>query len=65
MNENLVKLNRILSIDALRGFDMLLIIFADRFFNSLNQGAGTSFTASLAKQFNIILNGLDLHSMML
>ncbi len=52
MNENLVKPNRILSIDALRGFDMLLIIFADRFFISLNQGAGTSFTESLARQFD-------------
>lgn len=24
--------NRILSIDALRGFDMLMILFADRFY---------------------------------
>ncbi|WP_299157958.1 DUF5009 domain-containing protein [uncultured Eudoraea sp.] len=52
MNENLVKPNRILSIDVLRGFDMLLIIFADRFFINLNEGAGTSFTESLAKQFD-------------
>lgn len=43
--------NRILSIDALRGFDMLMIIFADRFFYTLNKGAENSFTAELAKQF--------------
>jgi predicted acyltransferase len=52
MSENLAKPNRILSIDVLRGFDMLLIIFADRFFISLNRGAGTSFTESLANQFD-------------
>lgn len=44
--------DRILSIDALRGFDMLLIIFADRFFITLNEGAGTELTATLANQFN-------------
>lgn len=49
-NTNLTK--RILSIDALRGFDMLLIIFADRFFYSLNEGAGSSFTAFMANQFD-------------
>ncbi|SNY95180.1 acyltransferase family protein [Flagellimonas pacifica] len=43
---------RILSIDALRGFDMLLIIFADHFFFNLNEGAQTSFTSTLAEQFN-------------
>ena len=42
---------RLLSIDALRGFDMLMIIFADRFFYSLNEGAQTPFTAALATQF--------------
>lgn len=42
---------RILSIDALRGFDMLLIIFADRFFASLHRGADTAFTEFLARQF--------------
>lgn len=52
MNTNVVKPTRILSIDVLRGFDMLLIIFADRFFIGLHEGAGTSFTASLAKQFD-------------
>ncbi|WP_420603326.1 acyltransferase family protein [Flagellimonas sp.] len=48
----MTKPARILSIDALRGFDMLLIIFADHFFFNLNEGAQTSFTAALAKQFN-------------
>jgi predicted acyltransferase len=52
MNEALVKPNRILSIDVLRGFDMLLIIFADRFFMGLHEGAGTSFTGLLANQFD-------------
>ena len=52
MNEILVKPNRIFSIDALRGFDMLLIIFADRFFIGLNEGAGTPFTEFLAIQFD-------------
>ena len=52
MNQNLIKSNRILSIDVLRGFDMLFIIFADRFFRTLNKAAGTSFTETLAKQFN-------------
>ena len=40
-----------MSIDALRGFDMLLIIFAGQFFRSLNQGADIPFTQSLANQF--------------
>jgi predicted acyltransferase len=44
--------NRIVSIDALRGFDMLLIIFADRFFINLNRGADNSFTEVLAQQFD-------------
>ncbi|MEX2512132.1 MAG: DUF5009 domain-containing protein [Cyclobacteriaceae bacterium] len=43
--------SRILSIDALRGFDMLMIIFADRFFASLHRGADTAFTGFLARQF--------------
>ena len=42
---------RISSIDALRGFDMLMIIFADRFFRTLHKGANTDFTAELAEQF--------------
>ncbi|MEP3569056.1 MAG: DUF5009 domain-containing protein, partial [Flavobacteriaceae bacterium] len=43
---------RIASIDILRGFDMLMIIFADRFFASLHKGADTTFTRFLAKQFD-------------
>ena len=43
--------DRILSIDILRGFDMLLIIFLDQFFLKLNQGVGSSFTIALARQF--------------
>ncbi len=52
MDKHFVKPNRILSIDVLRGFDMLLIIFADRFFIGLHAGAGTSITESLVKQFD-------------
>lgn len=43
---------RILSIDILRGFDMLMIIFADRFFATLHSGANTTFTGFLARQFD-------------
>tara|TARA_R110002050_G_scaffold261556_1_gene401600 strand:- start:69568 stop:70638 length:1071 start_codon:yes stop_codon:yes gene_type:complete len=39
------------SIDILRGFDMLMIIFADRFFYSINLGANTSLTNAFAEQF--------------
>lgn len=42
---------RIMSIDALRGFDMLMIIFADRFFFSLNKGVGSPTTQFLEDQF--------------
>jgi len=52
MNEDVKKLNRIASIDALRGFDMLFIIFLDHFFNALNVGVGSPFTKALAKQFD-------------
>lgn len=41
-----------MSVDALRGFDMLMIIFAGQFFRGLNQGAGTPFTNFLAAQFH-------------
>lgn len=43
--------NRLMSIDVLRGFDMLVIIFADRFFAHLHEGAQTEFTGALATQF--------------
>jgi len=45
------KSNRILSIDALRGFDMLMIIVADKFFSSLHKGVDNEFTGLLASQF--------------
>ncbi len=45
------KLKRIQSIDALRGFDMLLIIFADKFFIGLHKGVQAPFTKTLAMQF--------------
>ncbi|WP_299324030.1 DUF5009 domain-containing protein [uncultured Maribacter sp.] len=47
-----VKNNRLLSIDVLRGFDMLMIIFADRFFIELHEGSQNKFTEVLATQFN-------------
>lgn len=52
MIEGEKKLNRIASIDALRGFDMLFIIFLDHFFQALNVGVGSPFTKALAKQFD-------------
>jgi predicted acyltransferase len=52
MIEDGKKLNRIASIDALRGFDMLFIIFLDHFFQALNVGVGSPFTKALAKQFD-------------
>ncbi len=52
MTEEGKKPNRIASIDALRGFDMLLIIFIDHFFNALNVGVGSPFTNAVAKQFD-------------
>ena len=42
---------RIMSIDALRGFDMLCIIFLDRFFITLYRGVDTPLTVALANQF--------------
>lgn len=51
MSSDFQKPERILSIDALRGFDMLLIVFADKFFAALHQGAQSPLTATLAKQF--------------
>ncbi len=41
-----------MSIDALRGFDMLMIIIAARFFRGLNRGADTPLTQFLAEQFS-------------
>jgi len=44
--------DRIMSVDALRGFDMLMIIIAARFFRGLNRGADTPLTQFLAEQFS-------------
>ncbi len=52
MVKEISNTSRIASIDALRGFDMLFIIFLDHFFNALNVGVGSPFTQSLAKQFD-------------
>ena len=52
MNDQTIQPNRVLSIDALRGFDMLMIIFADRFFSQLHKGSQSPFTAFLANQFD-------------
>ena len=52
MKEELKNTNRIASIDALRGFDMLFIIFLDHFFNAINVGVGSPFTKAVAKQFD-------------
>jgi predicted acyltransferase len=51
MTSNLKIPERIMSVDALRGFDMLLIVFLGRFFRGLNTGADIPFTRSLAEQF--------------
>src|SRR5690606_31584938 len=44
--------NRLLSIDILRGFDMLMIILADHFFYNLNLGIQSPITEKLAQQFS-------------
>ncbi len=43
---------RIMSVDALRGFDMLMIIGANRFFYGLHKGADTQITGFMAGQFD-------------
>jgi predicted acyltransferase len=52
MTASIPKTERLMSIDALRGFDMFLIIFADRFFVSLGRAADTPVTNFLATQFD-------------
>lgn len=52
MASETIQQSRIASIDALRGFDMLMIIFADRFFRTLHDGSGSSFTKTLSDQFD-------------
>ncbi len=50
MNKSIAH-NRLMSVDVLRGFDLLMIIVADRFFYNLNTAAKTNFTKNLADQF--------------
>ncbi|MBP1225641.1 acyltransferase family protein [Flavobacterium sp. 1355] len=50
MNKSITH-NRLMSVDVLRGFDLLMIIVADRFFYNLNTAAKTNFTKTLADQF--------------
>lgn len=52
MNKPTTTGNRLESIDALRGFDMLMIIFADQFFTHLHQASQTETTLFLATQFD-------------
>lgn len=52
MSSGVGKSERIMSIDVLRGFDMLLIIVADRFFRNLHKAADTEITGFLATQFS-------------
>ena len=52
MPDNFKIPERIMSVDALRGFDMLMIIYAGRFFWGLNRGTDIPFTQFLAKQFS-------------
>jgi len=51
MKTSSIDTARLMSVDVLRGFDMLMIIFADRFFYYLHEGAQTKFTGVLATQF--------------
>ncbi|PZV83266.1 putative acyltransferase [Algoriphagus aquaeductus] len=46
-----LKTNRLISIDALRGFDMLMICGADAFFRSLEGKTSMTWLDSLAHQF--------------
>lgn len=52
MKSEVYAQNRIASLDALRGFDMLMIIFLDHFFKALHVGFNTPFTEAMAAQFD-------------
>ena len=52
MANNVKVSDRIMSVDALRGFDMLMIIFGARFFRGLNRGADIPLTQFFAEQFS-------------
>jgi predicted acyltransferase len=47
----IIASNRLMSVDVLRGFDLIMIIVADRFVYNLNAAAKTNFTKSLVDQF--------------
>jgi predicted acyltransferase len=47
-----IENNRLMSVDVLRGFDLIMIMFADRFFINLDTASKTSFTSALAAQFD-------------
>ncbi len=51
MSTGVKSTDRIMSIDALRGFDMLCIILLDHFFRNLHRGLDTPVTGFLANQF--------------
>ena len=51
MDKPSIHNTRLMSIDVLRGFDMLMIIFADQFFSHLHEGAQTRLTGVLSTQF--------------
>ena len=51
MKNSSTKNNRLLSIDALRGFDMFIIIFADRFFYHFHEGSQSKVSGFFATQF--------------
>lgn len=44
--------NRLASIDAVRGFDMLMIIFADRFFRNLHEASPSETSKFIVTQFD-------------
>ena len=52
MKSNTYTTQRIASIDALRGFDMLMIIFLDHFAKALDVGFKTPVSQALARQFD-------------
>lgn len=52
MGASVTKSERLMSIDVLRGFDMLFIIFADRFFINLNKPINSPLSNFMATQFD-------------
>lgn len=52
MENNLSKSDRLMSVDVLRGLDMFLIIFADKFFINLDKGVNSPLSNFFAVQFD-------------